>query len=82
MRTACRKIVRGDPEKLLEQVGPGLVFSVEGVVFAHGLTLKDAGRDKKAVGVISRDEYKRGVVGVGPPGFFVFVSVSSLSYFI
>ena len=24
--------VRGDPEKLLEQVGPGLVFSVEGVV--------------------------------------------------
>mmetsp|Transcript_16698 Transcript_16698/g.48767 ORF Transcript_16698/g.48767 Transcript_16698/m.48767 type:complete len:807 (+) Transcript_16698:1795-4215(+) len=58
VRTACRKIVRGDPEKLLEQVGPGLVFSVEGVVFAQGLTLKDAGRDK-AVGAISRDEYKR-----------------------
>jgi len=50
--------VRGDPEKLLEQVGPGLVFSVEGVVFAQGLTLKDAGRDA-AVGAISRDEYKR-----------------------
>jgi len=58
VRTACRKIVRGDPEALLEQVGPGLVFSVEGVVFAQGLTLKDAGRDK-AVGAISRDEYKR-----------------------
>jgi hypothetical protein len=58
VRTACRKIVRGDPEALLEQVGPGLVFSVEGVVFAQRLTLKDAGRDK-AVGAISRDEYKR-----------------------
>ena len=50
--------VRGDPEKLLEQVGPGLVFSVEGVVFAQGLTLKDYQCDK-AVGAISRDEYKR-----------------------
>ncbi len=50
--------MRGDPEKLLEQVGPGLVFSVEGVVFAQGLTLKDAGRDN-TIGSISRDEYKR-----------------------
>ena len=50
--------MRGDPEKLLEQVGPGLVFSVEGVVFAQGLTLKDYQCDK-AVGAISRDEYKR-----------------------
>ena len=57
--------VRGDPEKLLEQVGPGLVFSVEGVVFAQGLTLKDYQCDK-AVGAISRDEYKRGVARVGP----------------
>ena len=62
--------VRGDPEKLLEQVGPGLVFSVEGVVLAQGLTLKDYQCDK-AVGAISRDEYKRRPCSLGHVAFLM-----------